>query len=79
MPVGVGYSERRGDVDGAVWVSRDGVTWQATARASVLLGLGEQRIKSVISFGPHLVAVGRETSATGEDAAVWIGTPGRSS
>jgi hypothetical protein len=72
--VGVGYSEQRGDLNGAVWVSADGITWNPTRRDTDLVGLGEQRIKSAISFGSHLIAVGREEGTTDEDAVVWIGT-----
>ncbi len=63
-----------GDSNGAIWLSTDGVGWQRQPldSASALMGIGKQRINSLLTRGRQLVAVGSETSARDDNGAVWI-------
>ncbi len=68
--------------DAAVWTSPDGFTWSRVPQdESVFGGKGEQRMLSVTSGGPGLVAVGSVTVEPSEfdenrDAAVWTSPDG---
>jgi tRNA A-37 threonylcarbamoyl transferase component Bud32 len=68
----------QGDLNGAVWLSADGKSWKRlppTTSTSALAGLGQQRVNSLVRFGPRrLIAVGSETRAQDDQGAVWIGT-----
>ena len=68
--------------DAAVWTSPDGFTWSRVPHdEAVFGGAGEQRMLSVTSGGPGLVAVGTVSAGTNEfepnlDAAVWTSPDG---
>jgi serine/threonine protein kinase len=63
-----------GDLDGAVWTSKDGSSWQPLM-LEPLSGQGDQQILGATSLGDELIAVGSSTSPDGDrDAAVWIRT-----
>lgn len=68
--VGVGPLE---ELDGAIWVSSDGLSWErVTDPAGAFTGEGDQIITAVISGGPGLIAVG----ASNDDAVVWVSEDG---
>ena len=51
--VAVGRDETGGDVDAAVWTSRDGLTWSRVAHdEEVFGGPGQQQMRSVTAGGP---------------------------
>jgi hypothetical protein len=61
------------DLDGAIWVSVDGIAWERVPDPTVAFsGEGDQIIHAVISTGSGLMAVG----AAGGDAAVWVSPDG---
>ncbi len=63
----------------AVWTSADGFTWSRVPHdEAVFGGAGEQRMLSVTSGGPGLVAVGFDWPADTDlvDAAVWTSPDG---
>lgn len=66
----------RGDSNGAIWLSVDGKEWMRQSPSAISAGaladLGQQRINSLEVFGRRLVAVGTETRAKDDQAAVWI-------
>ena len=66
--VAVGTTSGDG-LDGAVWRSEDGVTWE---RSAVLGGPADQYLLGVMTGGPGYVAVG----ADGPSAAVWLSADG---
>jgi hypothetical protein len=74
----VGSDESGGDMDAAVWVSPDGLSWERVSHdESSLGGDGPQRMNDVVAGGPGLVAVGADGSGEGPvDAAVWTSTDG---
>ena len=78
--VAVGVSNSGNDVDAAVWISVDGVTWTRVPHdEAVFGGEGVQVMNSVVASGPGLVAVGFD--ASGSDpmdaaAAVWTSVDG---
>ena len=82
--VGTGGAPVRGtasagdDLDGAVWISVDGLNWARVSDARAGLGApGDQEMFSVVAGGPGLVAVGYEGLAGGGwDAAVWVSADG---
>ena len=75
--VGVGADESGGDPDAAVWTSPDGITWsRAPHDEAVFGGEGLQDMKSVITGGPGLVAVGSSESDENPSAAVWTSSDG---
>ena len=65
--VAIGFDDRGGDQDGAVWTSPDGITW-----SRVFGGEGPQGMSSVTAGGPGLVAVGWQYRGGDLDAAVWV-------
>jgi hypothetical protein len=84
-----GYSGEPGNrpfdepaADAAVWTSPDGFTWSRVPHdEAVFGGAGAQRMLSVTSGGPGLVAVGTVSGDTNEfepnlDAAVWTSPDG---
>ncbi len=78
--VAVGVDTADGDLDGAVWWSSDGVTWQRIQDDGVLDGPGDQIMLSVCAVPDGVVAVGVETGSTESDelrAAVWWSEDGR--
>ncbi|MFV1999284.1 MAG: hypothetical protein ACC654_02865 [Acidimicrobiia bacterium] len=90
--VAVGFDGRldNGETNAAVWVSPDGITWSRVPRdEAVFGGEGIQKMLSVSTGGPGLVAVGLDgqdgeyyQEATGyidpasADAAVWTSPDG---
>jgi hypothetical protein len=61
------------ELDAAVWLSANGVTWsRAPHDRAQLGGPGDEVMTAVTAGGPGLVAVGR----AGTDAAAWISTDG---
>ncbi len=72
----VGFHIPGGDQDAAVWTSVDGITWTRVPHDDALGGDGAQRMLSVTTGGPGLVAVGQDGSGGGEDAAVWTSPDG---
>ncbi len=77
--VAVGSSgELLGDVDGAVWISSDGVTWRAPTQASpsvtALGGPGDQELRALVVYGRHgitLFGFGVANVDGVDDARVW--------
>jgi hypothetical protein len=62
------------ELDAAVWLSANGVTWsRAPHDRGQLGGPGDEVMTAVTPGGPGLVAVGR----AGAEAAAWISTDGR--
>ncbi|MDQ5816201.1 MAG: hypothetical protein M3516_07910 [Actinomycetota bacterium] len=75
--VAVGHDEGDGEGDAAVWLSRDGKSWQRVPSRGDLGGHGDQMILGVTSTPVGLVAVGRVTHTDGEiDGAVWTSVDG---
>jgi serine/threonine-protein kinase len=74
--VAAGFETSQGDLDAAVWTSKDGSSWIPLTLAS-LEGPGDQQILGAATLGEQLVAVGSSTSETGDlDAAVWVRSAG---
>ena len=71
----VGLRSSGNDLDAAVWVSPDGITWSRFGHDDRSFG-GEdhQEMESVTAGGPGLVAVGRHGRADDFDAAMWVAT-----
>jgi hypothetical protein len=66
-----------GDLDAAVWVSVDGITWSRVPHdESIFGGSGHQAMTSVTAGGPGLVAVGTDGLDNTVDAAVWTSVDG---
>jgi hypothetical protein len=61
-----------GDLDGAVWLSEDGVTWSRLLELIVFGGPGLQGLSAVLAWPSGLVAVGLDGSGGDFDAAVWL-------
>jgi hypothetical protein len=83
--VAVGYLARYSeatdtdDVDAAVWVSADGLSWTLVSEdAGTYGGPDEQKIMAVTAGGPGFVAVGWDRSGGDADAAVWTSPDGTS-
>ncbi|MFQ5967864.1 MAG: hypothetical protein ACE5MI_09665 [Acidimicrobiia bacterium] len=75
--VAVGWDRSGGDQDAAVWTSPDGIAWFRIPHDEAALGgEGSQRLASVTSGGPGLVAVGSDRSGGDVDAAVWTSPVG---
>jgi len=71
--VAVGYDSSDDDIDAAVWISVDGVTWSRVPHdETVFGGEGKQIMFSVAAGGPGVVAVGYD----GFEAAVWTSVDG---
>ena len=61
-----------GDLDAAVWTSKDGSSWTRLTQAS-LTGPGDQEILGATTMEDRLIAVGSSASVDGDlDAAVWV-------
>jgi hypothetical protein len=79
-PVGhvdVGVSADISDLDAAVWISPDGISWTRIPPDEVAFGGGsDQAMWSVVAGGPGLVAVGSDASGGNDDAAVWTSPDG---
>lgn len=72
--VAVGAEGKPGDLDAAVWVSPDGLTWErAPHDEGVFGGEGDQFIRSIVQTAGRAVAVG----ASGGHAAAWLSSDGR--
>ena len=76
----LGSAVRRGEptLDGMVWVSPDGRSWDRVGDPLVFGGAGDQRIYSLASGGSRLVAAGSDTVGGEDDAAFWWSDDGRS-
>jgi len=75
--VAVGDDFSGGDLDAAVWISTDGVVWARVPHDEAVFGGPDgQAMIDVISGGPGFVAVGRDSSGRGWDAAVWTSPDG---
>jgi hypothetical protein len=65
------------DLDAAVWVSRDGLSWTLVSEdAATYGGPEEQRMTAVTAGGPGLVAVGWDRAGGEANAAVWASPDG---
>jgi hypothetical protein len=71
-------SAPRGDLDGGVWTSADGLEWRAPGpldpTASDLGGRGDQSLRALVPYGrPRIVLLGFGVTDEGEveDAQVW--------
>jgi hypothetical protein len=78
---GYRHEEGRDDIDAAVWVSADGITWERVADpGSVFSGPANGSAPEVGDQGMEAVAVGKglivAVGSAHEDAAVWISTDG---
>jgi len=75
--IAVGTDDNGGDVDAAVWTSRDGTTWTRVSDEATLGGPGTQRMSALALFGPMIVAAGYSDTATGDsNGAIWLSTDG---
>lgn len=63
-------AEGEAGLDGAIWRSDDGSTWERLSGDS-FGGPGEQQIKNVVVYEDAIVAVGWDGSRGDLDAAVW--------
>jgi len=63
--------------DAAVWVSPDGISWEAVGDQAALGGPDNQTMNDVVAGGPGLVAVGEEETPDGYDGVVWVSENGR--
>ena len=71
--VAAGWDAARGDLDAAIWISKDGSEW----RREALPLPGDQRILAATMRDEALIMVGSSTSERGDlDAAIWIRTNG---
>jgi hypothetical protein len=76
------YPDDVGFLDGEIWASADGLTWERVEDpAGAFTGPGNQRIEAVVAGGPGLVAVGFEsTNPEGFEinvqAAAWTSSDG---
>jgi hypothetical protein len=74
--VAAGFETSDGDLDAAVWASKDGSSWIRLTLTS-LVGPGDQQILDATTLRDELVAVGSATSESGDhDAAVWVRSGG---
>ncbi len=65
-----------GDLDAAVWTSKDGSGWTRLTQAA-LAGPGDQQILGATTMDDRLIAAGSSASKDGDlDAAVWVRTAG---
>jgi hypothetical protein len=76
--VAVGWTDTNGEIDAAVWTSSDGQDWDRVSGSGTALTTdGDQRMSSVASAGPNLVAAGTsEVAGPGIDVAIWLSTDG---
>ena len=75
--VAVGLEGSGNDLDAAVWISTDGITWfRVPHDRAVFGGDGAQQMLSVTAAGPGLVAVGAESLNNDLDVAVWTSPDG---
>jgi class 3 adenylate cyclase len=75
--VAVGWDTVHTSLDAAAWTSSDGTAWERVPQDEVEFGgQGRQLMYGVDSGGSGLVAVGRDTSGGGSDAAVWFSEDG---
>jgi hypothetical protein len=73
--VAVGFENKNGEIDAAVWTSEDGSTW-LRQHGSDLTGPGGQNMSSVTQGGPGLVAGGTTEGSNDTDAAIWTSSDG---
>ena len=67
--VAAGWDTARGDLDAAIWTSKDGSEW----RREALPLPGDQRILAATMRDEALIMVGSSTSERGDlDAAIWV-------
>jgi hypothetical protein len=71
----------RGDLDGGVWISADGLEWRApgplATTAAALGEAGDQSLRALVSFRRHRIALigfGVTDEGEVEDAQVWTAT-----
>jgi len=75
--VAVGWDESGGSIDAAVWRSTDGLIWNRIPNDEAIFGGSDtQAMRSVVTAGPGLVAVGGDWSRGDQDAAVWWSVDG---
>ena len=73
VAVGASVADSGGDIDPAVWVSEDGLSWERVVSPS-FEDPGSQWMESVSSGGPGVVAVGLSLDGTGE--GIWTSPDG---
>jgi photosystem II stability/assembly factor-like uncharacterized protein len=64
-------------IQGAIWVSDDGVTWEVTAGAGADPAFNNSSIQAVTTGGVGYVAAGLTVEVASFDAAFWTSTDGR--
>jgi class 3 adenylate cyclase len=75
--VAVGWSTVHSDIDAQVWTSEDGRTWSRLSYdEEVFGGDGDQLLWGLEAAGGDFIAVGRDESGGGSDAAVWTSPDG---
>ncbi len=73
----VGIEGSRDDLDAAVWMSVDGLSW-VRVDDPALGGDGDQTMDSVVAWEGGLAAVGTQGHGDDLDAAVWVSADGLS-
>jgi hypothetical protein len=77
--VALGYDDVEGNKDGALWVSRDGLSWSRLEEESVFRGTGDEEVSRVVApervpdGAPPIIAAG----SFGSDAAIWYSEDGQ--
>jgi serine/threonine-protein kinase len=72
--IAAGWDRSGGDMDAAIWMSRDGTSW-TLGTAPPFGGDGQQTIAAIAAIGDRIVAVGWTSGPDGDlEAAAWIGT-----
>ena len=75
--VAVGWDTVHTSRDASAWTSTDGTAWERVPQDEVEFGgPGMQLMYGIDAAGRGLVAVGRDTSGGGSDAAVWFSDDG---
>jgi hypothetical protein len=73
----VGWATVHSDLDAQVWTSEDGRAWSRLSYdEDVFGGDGDQLLWGLESSGGSYIAVGRDESGGGSDAAVWTSEDG---
>lgn len=73
--VAAGSDSTGGDLDAAVWISTDGISWKRVA-SPIFDSPGDQQIYRIARASSGLVALGYDSSSRDRDAAMWLSSDG---